>query len=375
MKQKHILLKNAKNYILYIASLFVVLLLAHQSYAQSTNAEWKTQGNTADSSAFIGTTNASCLRFRSNDLERMRISEDGKIGMGTLQPAEKLHVNGRTRIDSALIVRDSVFIERSTRIDGDLEVGGSITVNQGALRLKSLIDTSLNENGLLMINNNGEVVNSGRLTSLIYIPSPQEILCLSDALGNPIHSSPAWQHDPQRMFILNNKCLPDVKLGVGVKPEAKFHILANEDSDAYPLLIEKKNGQTADKLLQLDNDGLLRAREIKVDLDSWPDYVFSKDYSLMPLREVRTFIEENGHLPNVPSALEVETNGVNLGDAAKTSMEKIEELTLYLLEVNDKVENQELILEEQQKLLEQQEETIRLQQALIVELKKLVDKE
>src|SRR5690554_7963152 len=153
MKQKHILLKNAKNYILYIASLFVVLLLAHQSYAQSTNAEWKTQGNTADSSAFIGTTNASCLRSRCNDLERMRIREDGKIGVGALQPAEKLHVNGRTRIDSALIVRDSVFIERSTRSDGDLEVGGSITVNQGALRLKSSIDTSLNENGLLMINN------------------------------------------------------------------------------------------------------------------------------------------------------------------------------------------------------------------------------
>src|SRR5690554_1203068 len=79
MKQKHILLKNAKNYILYIVSLFVVLPLAHQSYAQSTSSEWKTQGNTADSSAFIGTTNASCLRFRSNDLERMRISEDYKL--------------------------------------------------------------------------------------------------------------------------------------------------------------------------------------------------------------------------------------------------------------------------------------------------------
>lgn len=374
MKQKHILLKNAKNYILYIASLFVVLPLAHQSYAQSTNAEWKTQGNAADSSAFIGTTNASCLRFRSNDLERMRISEDGKIGMGTLQPAEKLHVNGRTRIDSALVVRDSVFIERSTRIDGDLEVGGNITVNQGTLRLKSLIDTSLNENGLLMINNNGEVVNSGRLTSLIYIPSPQEMLCLSDALGNPIHSSPAWQHDPQRMFILNNKCLPDVKLGVGVKPEAKFHILSNEDSDAYPLLIEKKNGQTADKLLQLDNDGLLRAREIKVDQANWPDYVFKKDYELMPLNKVQAFINKNGHLPNVPSAEAIEKEGLNLGDAAHVSMQKIEELTLYVLQINEKVEQQEIVLEEQQKLIQQQEETLRLQQQLILELKQLTNK-
>jgi methyl-accepting chemotaxis protein len=94
----------------------------------------------------------------------------------------------------------------------------------------------------------------------------------------------------------------------------------------------------------------------------------------MPIDQLRTFINNNGHLPNVPSANEIETDGVNLGDAAKTSMEKIEELTLYLLEINDKVENQEEVLNEQSKLLEQQNETIRLQQELILELKNLTNK-
>jgi len=128
------------------------------------------------------------------------------------------------------------------------------------------------------------------------------------------------------------------------------------------------------KILQLEENGLLRAREIKVDELNWPDYVFKKDYPLMPLNEVKSFIEIHGHLPNVPSAKEVQEDGVNLGEAAKTSMEKIEELTLYLIEINEKVENQEIVLSEQQKLLEQQKETIRLQQELIEELKQLTTK-
>jgi len=94
----------------------------------------------------------------------------------------------------------------------------------------------------------------------------------------------------------------------------------------------------------------------------------------MPLNKVKAFIDKNGHLPNVPSAKEIETDGVNLGQAAKTSMEKIEELTLYLLEINDKVEDQEIVLSEQHKLLEEQNETIRLQQELILELKQLTNK-
>src|SRR5690554_7225363 len=149
------------------------------------------------------------------------------------------------------------------------------------------------------------------------------------------------------MFILNSKCKPDVKLGVGIKPEAKLHIRTSSNFDTHSLLIEKMNGQNPYKLLQLNNDGLLRAREIKVDLDAWPDYVFKKDYPLMPLNEVKAFIVANGHLPNVPTAKEIETDGVNLGEAAKTSMEKIEELTLYVIDLDEKLENQELVRSEE----------------------------
>src|SRR5690554_1214599 len=303
------------------------------------------------------------------------------MGIGTLHPVEKLHVSGRVRIDSVFMANDNVLLNKSARVEKDLDVYGNLTLHQGSLKLKPLIDTSLNENGLLMINQNGDVVNAGSIQSIVYDTQLATQLCLSDTNGNTIYSSPTWQRDPQRMFILNRHCLPDVKLGVGVKPQAKFHIRTSSNFDTHPLLIEKTNGQTPYKLLQLDNDGLLRAREIKVDLDAWPDYVFKKDYPLMPLNEVKAFIVANGHLPNVPSALEIEADGVNLGEAAKTSMEKIEELTLYILEINEKVENQEKEQQEQaetiklqQELLQQQKETIRLQQELILELKQLTNK-
>jgi hypothetical protein len=68
----------------------------------------------------------------------------------------------------------------------------------------------------------------------------------------------------------------------------------------------------------------------------WADYVFASDYKLMPLTEVAKFVGENHHLPNVPSANEIVTNGINLGQMDAKLLEKIEELTLYLIEQNAK---------------------------------------
>ena len=343
----------------------IMPFLIFSSLHAQQGTEWKTQGNTADTNSFIGTTNASSLILRSNDVERMRINENGNVGIGVNEPNEKLHVSGTVRIDSVLYARDSLVVGESGYIQGDLEVKGNITIRQGALRVKSLIDTSLSRNGVLKVNEEGEIINGGDLKYNVYKEIEETYHCAKDVEGGIIYEAAYWQNDPQRIFILNSRCKPDVKLGVGVKPEAKFHIRTNNNSQVHPLVIEKLSNQSTYRLLQLNNDGLLRAREIKVDLEAWPDYVFEKDYNLMPIDQLRTFINNNGHLPNVPSAKEIETDGINLGDAAKTSMEKIEELTLYLLEINDKVENQEEVLNEQSKLLEQQNETIRLQQELI----------
>ncbi len=88
-------------------------------------------------------------------------------------------------------------------------------------------------------------------------------------------------------------------------------------------------------------DGRVFAREVEVTLSPFPDYVFDDSYELMPLNKLETYIEENPHLPNMPSAAEVAENGLGLGDLSIKQMEKIEELTLYILEMNKRLEKLE----------------------------------
>ena len=88
-------------------------------------------------------------------------------------------------------------------------------------------------------------------------------------------------------------------------------------------------------------NGTITSKEVKVTLDGWSDFVFKNDYKLKNLNEVETFITENKHLPNVPTEKEVKENGVNLGEMNKILLEKVEELTLYMIEQNKRIENLE----------------------------------
>ena len=71
---------------------------------------------------------------------------------------------------------------------------------------------------------------------------------------------------------------------------------------------------------------------------NWPDYVFHANYRLRPLSEVEQYIKQYGHLPEVPSAAEFEKNGIDVGDNQATLLKKIEELTLYVIEQNKKIQ-------------------------------------
>ncbi len=84
---------------------------------------------------------------------------------------------------------------------------------------------------------------------------------------------------------------------------------------------------------ELTVKGKIHAEEVKIDLSvPAPDYVFKKEYKLLSLEEVQAYINKNGHLPNIPSAEVMETEGVELGAMEMKLLEKIEELTLYILE-------------------------------------------
>lgn len=110
-------------------------------------------------------------------------------------------------------------------------------------------------------------------------------------------------------------------------------------------------GTTAPKET-LSVNGKIRAHELKVETTNWPDYVFSNDYKLMSLDSLGRFIEKNGHLPDIPTAKEVEANGLQLGEMVNKLLKKNEELTLHLIEKNSEIESQGKRLEKLEKLLE-----------------------
>jgi hypothetical protein len=118
-----------------------------------------------------------------------------------------------------------------------------------------------------------------------------------------------------------------------VFPDGRFMIgngLESWDPSGYNLIVTK---------------GILTER-VKVALKGtadWSDYVFAPEYKLMPLEKVEAYIQENKHLPNVPSAEEVVKTGIDMAKMDAKLLEKIEELTLYMIEL--KKENEAMKIE------------------------------
>jgi len=106
-------------------------------------------------------------------------------------------------------------------------------------------------------------------------------------------------------------------------------------------------GTTDPGTWKLAVNGNIRSKEIKVESD-WADYVFDKNYDLPTLEEVEHHIKEKGHLMNIPSASEVARDGILLGDINKRLLEKIEELTLYVIQQNKQIQDLNSKVEQQQ---------------------------
>ncbi len=89
---------------------------------------------------------------------------------------------------------------------------------------------------------------------------------------------------------------------------------------------------TSNLTYRLNVNGTIRAKEVRVE-SNWADYVFEPDYSLRPLAEVEKYIQANKHLPDVTSAEDIQKDGVQVGEQMTQMMRKIEELTLYVIDL------------------------------------------
>ncbi|RYM35502.1 hypothetical protein ERX46_00505 [Brumimicrobium glaciale] len=117
-------------------------------------------------------------------------------------------------------------------------------------------------------------------------------------------------------------------------------------------IFEGYGGDDNEANFQVTGAGEVYARKYITTLNPFPDYVFQPDYELKTFSELRDFINTNKHLPNMPTALEVEENGADIGEINRLLVEKVEELTLYILELEERVVEVESTDEEEPALEE-----------------------
>lgn len=258
----------------------------------------------------------------------------GNVGIGTTAPAQKLDVNGNARIrglSSGVVVSDA---------DGNLSVSGAIGTDtdwaQDADGVYNLTDVvGIGQAGystvqLTVASTNPDPVDDmvtlfqnsenrrfffvPEVSSYGYNPMSQEgdaAMCWSDALESGAkNSSSALVIAPHAFDAAGIRLQADGKVQIG---------LVSTPGD-YKLYVEE--GILTEKLLIATNGSM-----------NWADYVFEEDYDLNTTEEVETFIKENKHLPNVPSAKEVSKNGVDMVEMDATLLRQIEELWLHVIEL------------------------------------------
>jgi hypothetical protein len=137
--------------------------------------------------------------------------------------------------------------------------------------------------------------------------------------------------------------------GIGTFSNTHMRIFANGNS---AITITGSNGNVGVGIEfpanKFEVNGTIRCKEVIVETTNWPDYVFKNDYKLPLLSDVEKYIKQNNRLPNIPSDKEMEKLGLHLGDTQKQMMEKIEELTLYLIDANKRIEQLEQLIQQKE---------------------------
>jgi hypothetical protein len=195
-----------------------------------------------------------------------------------------------------------------------------------------------------------------------------EVAWIIKAASSQTANLQEWQNNSGSVLTVINSA---GSVGIGTSTpntNAKLDVSGNIFSSGKIAIGTTDMAKISTYSLAVNGDAIFNKVKVKL-YGVWPDYVFHRTYPLLPLSEVEKFIQQNNHLPEVPSAKEVEENGLDLGDNQTILVKKIEELTLYLIEQNKKIEEQQQqikSLQSQQnilKTLQEELEKVKLQVA------------
>jgi hypothetical protein len=361
----------------------------------SSGKSWKNlyvDGKSYLKTAYTYFNNAS-QQFRINNIDdRLVIDSSGKIGIGTLSPLARFHINGDAGKD-AFRVQINGLTKLYVNSGGGVAVGASTTPPANGLYVAGNvgIGTSVPSVKLNVVGGSdaslagGGYIVAGSIGSSNVVIDENEIMARNNGVSNTLLlnndggdvnvSAGALFVESTTNRIGIGTTVPQVRLhvsgGTDAEPASGGYIVAgsttsanlaidnneimarnngvpstlyfNDDGGDLVMCYEGGNVMIGTKtpaagyILSVDGKGMFE--EIKVQISSnWPDYVFDDNHKLPSLYDLESSIKTQKHLPGIPSAKEINKEGILIGDMQTKMMEKIEELTLYIISLQKQID-------------------------------------
>lgn len=248
--------------------------------------------------------------FMTNSAARMIIANNGYVGIGTMAPSDLLHLDA-----------------------GDTRKGITIT-SQGNADAYADINFGIK---------NSSSIPTGRPILWVMSHRKDGFFSNSDGIGSSLEFY-AYNSGGTYFAPLSFKSNGDVVLISDKNTIGGGNVsIGTTDAKGYKLAV----------------NGSVIATSMTVKLNAaWPDYVFEKDYSLLSLNELEQYLLKNKHLPDMPSAKEIETTGQNLGQINSKLVKNVEELTLHLIEKDKQLQQQQKMIDLQNQRIEKLESSL-----------------
>jgi hypothetical protein len=291
------------------------------------------------------------------------VQRDGKVGIGTSAPLTNLQITGTSFESFTGIERGSLAISAPYKADYFTSIDflynpnskptARIAAKHSGNGSRLIFGTSNSyasgiTNVAMVIDNNGRVgIGTSNPSTELEVSGKINISSTTDSYvglfqNNNVNLTLGSTSSSQPRIILFGSASPTTPGSIYIAAPNHIRLMGNiginTSNPTYPLTV----------------NGTIRSKKVIVDT-GWSDFVFDDDYKLMPLHEVEAFIKTNRHLPEIPSAREVEENGVSLGEISASLLQKIEELTLYVIDLKKENEQQQQLIEEQGKQLKKLE--------------------